>query len=427
MPEGPLPTTPRWVDDSSDARPATDAHPDEPAPPRWGRARRMVSWVCIVLFSLTIPLGVLAVWLDRTVTDEDRYVDTLAPLARDRVITDQVALRITNAVLEQIDVDSEIRDALPDRAAFLAEPLSEQLGELSLEVVGRLLRSAAFQELWDAAIRASHRLATAIIDDRGPLAPDDEGRIVIDLSPIIDEATSRLDDAGITILDDVDVDPDRARFVLFEAEEVTTARTVFDALEGIAWFLPVVALVFGAAAVAVATDRRRALVRCVMGAGVATLAFAVGLQLGRAVYLDQLSGANVDEQAAGNVFDTLTRFLRGGFRWVLAIALSLVLGAWLAGPSGSATRLRGSVRGAIGAAGSRGSGRLPKPVVSACGWVRGHRGALRMAGVVVAGAVVVLAAHPAASTVLWVAALLVVYLAAIELMIAAAGRVTAAG
>lgn len=378
------------------------------------------------VFSLAVPLAVLAVWLDRTVSEEDRYVETLAPLARDRVITDQVTLRITDALFEQIDAESEIRIALPDRAAFLAEPLSESLREVSLNVVGRLLESAAFQELWDAAIRASHELATAIIDDSGRLAPDEEGRIVIDLSPIIDEAMSRLDDAGITILDDVDVDPDRARFVLFEAEEVTTARTVLDVLEGAAWFLPVAALVFGAAAVAVATDRRRALVRCVMGAGLATLAFAVGLQLGRAVYLNQLSAANVDEHAAGNVFDTLTRFLRGGFRWVLAIAVILVVGAWLAGPSRSATRLRGGVRDALGTAGSQES-RLPGPLVAICRWVGDHRGGLRVAGVVVAGAVVVLAQHRAASTVLWVAVVLAAYLVVLELMTAAAGRITPAG
>ncbi|HEV8165803.1 MAG TPA: hypothetical protein VGR74_15420, partial [Actinomycetota bacterium] len=51
------------------------------------------------------PLSVVAVWARGEVTDTDRYVDTVAPLAQDPAIQQAITTNLTNVVFQYIDVD----------------------------------------------------------------------------------------------------------------------------------------------------------------------------------------------------------------------------------------------------------------------------------------------------------------------------------
>src|SRR4051794_41566542 len=93
----------------------------EPAPRRLdpGRLwRPVVMAVCLGLVVLLAPLSVVATWAHRQVSDTDRYVATVAPLASDPAVQDAIADRITTEVLTYIDVRSlttQVVDALGER------------------------------------------------------------------------------------------------------------------------------------------------------------------------------------------------------------------------------------------------------------------------------------------------------------------------
>src|SRR5215218_867885 len=89
--------------------------------PRWRRA--LVATLVIVSVVL-VPLAGLSVWVRNLVLDTDKYVETVAPLAKEEAITDLVAERATNRLSQQVDVVAEAQEAPPERAQFLAGPIS---------------------------------------------------------------------------------------------------------------------------------------------------------------------------------------------------------------------------------------------------------------------------------------------------------------
>src|SRR3984957_1961675 len=90
---------------------ATPGAAKAPKPgPRAPRTRGIISWVLIVLASLLIPISVISVWAIRTVTNTDQYVSTMAPLARNPVIIDQLANRTTEALFSSHTVQNKVTD-----------------------------------------------------------------------------------------------------------------------------------------------------------------------------------------------------------------------------------------------------------------------------------------------------------------------------
>ena len=66
-----------------------------PSRPRRQRWRSVVATLLIVIGCILAPLSVVAVWAKNQVTDTDRYVATVTPLASDPAIQNAVADKIT--------------------------------------------------------------------------------------------------------------------------------------------------------------------------------------------------------------------------------------------------------------------------------------------------------------------------------------------
>ena len=86
-------------------------------PPRQ-RWRSVVATFLIVIGCILAPLSVVAVWAKNQVTDTDRYVTTVAPLARDPAIQAAVTDKITAEIFARLDVKAitnQAVDALANR------------------------------------------------------------------------------------------------------------------------------------------------------------------------------------------------------------------------------------------------------------------------------------------------------------------------
>ena len=89
-----------------------------PTRPRRQRWRSIVATLLIVIGCIMAPLSVVAVWTKNLVTDTDRYVTTVAPLARDPAIQNAVANKITTEIFSRLDVagiTNQAVDALAER------------------------------------------------------------------------------------------------------------------------------------------------------------------------------------------------------------------------------------------------------------------------------------------------------------------------
>jgi hypothetical protein len=170
-----------------------------------------------------------------------------------------------------------------------------------------------------------------------------------------------------------------------------------------------------AGAIALSHNRRRTILR----AGI-WIAVAVGIQLallsvGRNFYLDAITAAGARKGSAGAVWDQLTYFMRLAGRTAIVLALVVAVAAWVAGPSRLAVRTRNLWNRTIGGAGSR-ADQSEFATGAVAHFVARSKTALRLVGLGIAIAILILWNHPTPGTVLGVGILLLIYLAVIEFL-----------
>ena len=86
-----------------------------PARPRLSRTRSITAWVLVVLVSVLFPLSVMTVWVVNTVTNTDRYVETLAPIATNPVVISHASARMTDELFSSVNVDRRSLRSCPPR------------------------------------------------------------------------------------------------------------------------------------------------------------------------------------------------------------------------------------------------------------------------------------------------------------------------
>lgn len=340
-----------------------DAGAKPPAPPRGKRGgtfRWVGAGVLLAVVALLAPLAVVATWVHDEISDTDRYVETVTPLASDPAVQDAVTVRATDAIFSRLDIEAITQDAvdaladqgLPPRAATslsaLATPLADGIRSYVETAVGRLVRSDQFEQAWVAANREAHTLMVAVLTGKTGEAIQVTGNTVsLNLAAVIDAVKARLQDAGFALA--ARIPEVNAQFTIMQSADITKAQTAFRVLSALARALPIAALLVLAVAVAVAPARRKALV--IGGLVVAGSMVLLGglLNAFRIVYLDAIPPEKLPPAAAGAIYDTLVGFIRLNLRAVLVLFLAVALIAWLTGPWAPAVAIRRSAGRAVDA------------------------------------------------------------------------------
>jgi hypothetical protein len=376
--------------------------------PRW---RRALVAILVIVSVVLVPLAGLSIWVRNLVLDTNHYVDTVAPLATNKAITDVVATRATNRLFQQVDVEAQAKDALPDRAQFLAGPISSGVQTFVEQAATRALATEQFATVWKNANRRAHTLVVKALTDEGKGVTIKNDKVVLDLSAEIDEVIKRLDQRGVTVFDSLGEKQKNLQVELFDASQLEQARSAVHLLDRLRIVLVVLVFVLLGAALALSGNRRRTLMRWGIGLVAAMAVTAALLALGRSAYLSVAQ----NHDAAAAAFDILVRFLRNGIRIIAALGLIVALAAFLSGPSRPAVWIREGAKSLIGGAGRKAdqAGWKPGPVGT---WVAAHKVGLRVTGVAVAFLVLFIWSSPRPLTLLVLALLLLVYLAVIELV-----------
>jgi hypothetical protein len=399
------------------------AVPGRAARQRW---RIVAATLLIVLGCVLAPLAGVAVWARNQVTNTDRYLATVAPLASDPAIQNAIADQITAQVFAYIDVQGltvQAVDALADRG--LSPQLANQLRALSTPIVngvqgftrtqvGKVVQSPAFADAWLQANRLAHEeLVKALTGEGGGAITVENDTVSINLAAFIQTVKQQLVAAGFTLAERIPAV--NASFVLFQSKDITRARSAFGLLTTLGNWLPVIALLLIGLGVYVARDHRRALIGAGLGVAVAMLALALGLAMFRSIYLDAVPATVLPHDAAAVLYDTIVRFLRAGLRTVFVLALVVAAGAFLTGRSVTATRTRQGLADAVGwlRRGAEGAGLRTGPVGT---WVHANRRLLRIGAVVLASLALVFWDRPTGKVVLGLALALLAVLAVIEFL-----------
>ncbi len=398
------------------------------------RSRRgwsITSGVLILLACLLAPLSVTAVWANTQMSDVDRYVQTVAPLAQDPAVQQAVADEVTAAVLQSTqvkDVTEELLGTLaqqpnvPPRVAAalpsLAGPITEGVETFTRRKVEDILSSDEFAKLWSQVNRTAHdQVVRLLAGDPDGVVTAQGDTVTLNLAPIVEQVEQELVSQGFTLAANV---PDVERsFVLAQSRSITKAQSAYRLLDALGTWLPLVVVGHFAVGILVASDRRRALLRAALGLVAAMLLVGIALAVFRTTYVQSTPADMLSPAAAGDVFDTLVTFLRTGIRAVAVLGLVTALIAYLSGPSSTATRTRAVlVHGVDGLRDSAESAGWHAGRAGA--WTFEHKRAVRTVVLVTAGFTLLFWPSPTALVVVGTAVVVALVLLVVEFLAKAA-------
>jgi hypothetical protein len=404
---------------------ATEAAEGRPRPAR-RRWRTPVAVVLIVLASLLAPLAVVSVWADKTVTDSDRYVETVAPLIDDPAIQNALADRITAEIFKYVDVEAVTKETfdaiaargLPPRIAAqldaLTGPIVNGVQSFTRTQVGNVVGSDAFAAAWVQANRIAHtELVNALTGQSDGTVNVQNGAVSVNLAPLIQIAKQQLTSAGFGLADRIPTV--NAQFVIFESADLTKVQSGFRLLDVLGVWLPIVVLVLVLVGVYVAKNHRRAFIGAGLGIFIAMLVLGIALTAFRRVYLDAVPASVLPQDAAATLYDTLIRFMRASLRRVAVAAIIIAVAAFLTGPSTTAVTTRRILSNGIAAL-RRSAESAGLRTGQVGDWVYSYRGPLRVATVVIAAVVLILWNEPTITVILTVTALTLLVIAVIEFL-----------
>jgi hypothetical protein len=393
---------------------AVDA--DDGAEPRGpGPARRWAVRLLMAVVVVGILTSTLAVWSHRVVLDTDVWVTNAEALAADPAVTDAIADKLTTQIVDGLQLQGRLRDALPADQRFLAVPLTAGVTQLVERITREVLQSEKFQEVWSKANRIVHEKVVAFLrGETTTVQLDESGAVVLDLTPLVAAVVNKLSSVapdvfgqGFTVpVIDVDVapgqirqtlqeslgvqlPPDFGRFTLFTSEDLATAQRAVTAFDRLVVVLPLLTLVLAVVMLVVSAHRLRTL----LGLGVA---LAVSMVLVNALFqavANQIVGlitGTAGRSAALTLTGRLLGELRGITNWILIVGLFLAVGAFLAGDSRPARAIRGQARQVARRVDTATGGDHAEPAAdggptgAVLNWVTAHATGLRYLGVAVA-------------------------------------------
>ncbi len=325
---------------------------------RGGWWRSPVVGLLVLLVAVLAPLSVLSTWASGQISDTDRYLATVAPLADDPDVQAAVARRLEDVVFTYLDIEAvtdEIVTALEDRdlppaaataLRALAGPLEAGVRDFVGQRIEAIVRSDAFATAWTEANRTAHeQLVAALLGETDGAVQVDRGAVSVDLAVLINTVKLQLVDAGFAIAERIpEVD---ATFAIVQSDDLARLQTLLGLLDDLSTWIPVIGLLLLGLAIVVARDRRRVVLAAGLAVAAAMLLLGATLNVLRPIYLDALP-ASSSAAAAGAIYDQLVSFIRLALRGLLVVALTVAVVAWMSAQTGSGAAARRGLNSGIG-------------------------------------------------------------------------------
>jgi len=368
--------------------------------------------VLIVIGVLLFSLAISAIWLNRTIMDENRWVETVAPLAQDPAIQSYVANTASNAIFNAVDIQSYVEQALkplPPQAQILAAPITGAVQSFVRSAATKFTQSPQFPQVWIQMNRLAHKAFIAsVTQTQGGLVSNQNGKVTLDVSVLIDQIKQAMTAQGLGFVNNIPIPATQTQITLLDSPALGQLSLAIQLMNASAFILPLLAIALLAGGVALAVNRRKAVLW--MGIGI----IALTLIPVQAIYLGQypfakaaLSLGQMPTNAAQDAYNIVFRNLVEANQIAAFIGLVFVLGAIVVGPSKWATALRSGFQHGIDNIG-------PDWDFGPVGqWIFDHRTGVRSAGVIAAIVLLLLVPAKTIATVLWLVVAVLVWLLAV--------------
>jgi hypothetical protein len=311
------------------------------------RRNRITVRILVIAATVLAFLAIFTSWVDRQLLDTNEWVDTSGRLLEDKAISDAVATYSVDQLYANVDVTRLVKQRLPDGLEQVASPAAAGIRELATRGTKRAFQSGRVQNLWKDANRVAHTQLVAILKDKSEAVSSQNGRVVLDLQPIIYQLADRL---GLKkqVVHAINkgeetgrLKPGFGELEIADSQQLDTAQTVTKILEGLAWLFTIGTLVLFALAVWLARGRHWMVVLGyglgLIAAGLAAIAIRSAL---KGPVVDSLAKTEEAKVPAEHAWDIGTSLLHSIASSVIVLGVLVVVASFLASPANSAVSIR---------------------------------------------------------------------------------------
>ena len=303
-----------------------------PEPPRL----RRTSIAIIVLASVVAFLAVFAVWAKRQILETDTWTQTSTKVLANHDVQEALDSFLVDALFREVNVEHQLKKALPDNLEGLAGPAAGGLHELALRAALQALKSPSFQNIWAQANARAHDAFLQIIQGGNETLSTEGGVVNLDLGRVVSQVAQN---SGVDVKGKIP--PDAARIELLRSDQLGLAQDIVNLLQQLALALPALALALFALAIYLPRGWRREAVRACGFAFVAVgIVVLVARSIAGSIVVDTLAKTDAVRPAADAVWGIVTSLLRDEGAAMIAYGALIVLGAWLAGRTAPAREIR---------------------------------------------------------------------------------------
>jgi hypothetical protein len=290
---------------------------------------RRTSIALVFLASIIGFFAVFAVWAKRQVLETNTWTDTSTKLLANHDVQTALSTFLVDEIYANVDVEAELRKALPPRADVLAGPAAGGIREIAYNAALRALATTQVQEAWKQANAQAHAAFINLIEGGGSTLSTTGGDVTLNLEAVAEQVGSR---AGVDVASKLP--PDAAQLELIHSDQLGFAQDMVNLLRKLAYILPFVALGLYALAIYLARGRRRETVRA---AGLGFIAIGIVVLIARGLagnlVVDSLASTDSVKPAVDAVWSIGTSLLSGAGAAMIGYGIVIVLGAFLAGPT----------------------------------------------------------------------------------------------
>jgi hypothetical protein len=308
---------------------------------------RITVRILVIAATVLAFLAIFTSWVDRQLLDTNEWVDTSGKLLEDRQISDALATYSVDQLYANVNVPALVKKRLPDGLQQFAAPASAGIREVATRATKRAFQSGRVQNLWKDANRVAHTQLVAILEDKSDAVSSQNGKVVLDLQPIIYQLADRL---GFKkqVVQAVNkgeasgrLKPGFGQLEIADSDQLDTAQTVTKILEGLAWLFSIGSLALFVIAVWLARARYWTVVLGyglgLIAAGLAAIAIRSAL---KGPITDSLAKTEEARIPAEHAWDIGTSLLHSIASSVIVFGVLFVVASFLASPANSAVSIR---------------------------------------------------------------------------------------
>lgn len=287
------------------------------------KVRNRVVAALLVVATILAPAGVTAFWAQETVTNPEKYVQTVTNVFTAQNVRDNISRAVAETVAESTVVEEGIAKLLPENLSVLSPLLTSALGNLAGNLTEQALGSKAADAITRVIATQSHKALMAVltgeIDENSPFIVN--GDLVLDLTVLADDVVTQVSERNETlgtILQEVvaKVPP----ILLLEGEQITALRAVYGVANPFLIALLPFTIALYVIAVVISRQREKTLMQAGATFAGSQMLLALGLWWVKDSYLANLTGG-VFGPVVTAIFDQLLTYL-----WQ-SILISVLIGA----------------------------------------------------------------------------------------------------